>query len=150
MRRFGATLDKCESVSCMAGSHDLMLGPLSDRSGKKIRTSSDAAKEEFWALTKVSQKQTIDFVESGGPQQAARVFDFAMTISDMNNLVNLAAESKESKGRAYSAGITNAGVFERQNAANSKPWQIRNRRIVFCDISRTFRMPISSILSHDE
>ena len=125
MRRFGATLDKCESVSCMAGSHDLMLGPLSDRSGKKIRTSSDAAKEEFWALTKVSQKQTIDFVESGGPQQAARVFDFAMTISDMNNLVNLAAKSKESKGRAYSAGITNAGVFERQNAVRREGDDIR-------------------------
>lgn len=118
MRRFGAALDNCESVSCMAGSHDLMLGPLSDRSGKKIRGSSDAAarKEDFWAVAKESQKQTYDFIESGGPQQATRVFDFAMTISDMNNLVNLAAKSEESQGRAYSAGIVNAGVFERQKS----------------------------------
>jgi len=63
-------------------------------------------------LAKERQKQTVDFVESGGPQQSTRVFDFALTISDINNLVNLAAKSNESKGRAYSAGITNAGVFE--------------------------------------
>ena len=115
MRRFGAALDNCESVACMAGSHDLMLGPLSDRSGKKIRTQ-DNVEEEFWKLANESKEQTVDFIESGGPQQATRVFDFAMTISDMNNLVNLAAKSKESKGRAYSAGIVNAGVFERANA----------------------------------
>ncbi len=34
----------------------------------------------------------------------------------MNNLVNLSAKSEDSKGRAYSAGIVNAGVFERQKA----------------------------------
>jgi hypothetical protein len=45
-----------------------------------------------------------------------RVFDFAMTISDLNNLVHLTAQSKDSKGRAYSAGVTNAGVYERQEA----------------------------------
>jgi hypothetical protein len=36
-----------------------------------------------------------------------------MTISDLNNLVHLTAQSKDSQGRAYSAGFTNAGVFER-------------------------------------
>ena len=120
MRRFGAALDNCESVSCMAGSHDLMLGPLSDRSGQKFRYSSkspqDRQEEDFWAVVKESKKQTTEFIESGGPQQATRVFDFAMTISDMNNLVNLSAKSKDGQGRAYSAGIVNAGVFERQNA----------------------------------
>lgn len=120
MRRFGAALDNCESVACMAGSHDLMLGPLNDRSGEKIRYSSGSSaensEEQFWALANESKKQTSEFIESGGPQQATRVFDFAMTISDMNNLVSLSAKSKESQGRAYSAGIVNAGVFERANA----------------------------------
>ena len=45
-----------------------------------------------------------------------RVFDFAMTIADLNNLVHLTAQSKDSQGRAYSAGFTNAGVYERQEA----------------------------------
>lgn len=120
MRRFGAGLDKSESVACMAGSHDLMLGPLPDRGGAALRNASPARKKEleesFWDLANVAKKQTNDFIESGGPQQATRVFDFAMTISDMNNLVNLSAQSKESQGRAYSAGIVNAGVFERQEA----------------------------------
>jgi hypothetical protein len=31
----------------------------------------------------------------------------------LNNLVHLTAQSKDSQGRAYSAGFTNAGVFER-------------------------------------
>lgn len=114
MRRFGAKVDKCESVACMAGSHDLMLGPLPDASGRKIRGSSDSFKEVFWKLAKEANKQTNDFISSGGPQEATRVFDFAMTISDMNNLVNLSAKSKDSQGRAYSSGIANAGIFERQ------------------------------------
>ena len=29
-----------------------------------------------------------EFVASGGPEQATRVFDFAMTIADLNNLVD--------------------------------------------------------------
>lgn len=114
MRRFGAKVDKCESVACMAGSHDLMLGPLPDASGRKIRGSSGFSKDIFWKLAKEASKQTNDFISSGGPQEATRVFDFAMTISDMNNLVNLSAKSKDSQGRAYSSGIANAGIFERQ------------------------------------
>jgi len=120
MRRFGGSLDKCETVACMAGSHDLMLGPLPDRLGESLRKSSSESRSEFekkfWELAKESKRQTESFIESEGPQQATRVFDFAMTISDMNNLVHLSAQSKESKGRAYSAGIVNAGVFERQYA----------------------------------
>jgi hypothetical protein len=116
MRRFGAKVDKCESVACMAGSHDLMLGPLPDASGRNIRGSAGSSEEVFWKLAKEASKQTSEFISSGGPQEATRVFDFAMTISDMNNLVNLSAKSKDSQGRAYSCGIANAGVFERQKA----------------------------------
>ena len=36
-----------------------------------------------------------------------------MTVADLNNLVHLTAQSKDSQGRAYSAGFTNAGVYER-------------------------------------
>jgi hypothetical protein len=37
MRRFGKSIDKGESVGCLAGSMDLMHGPLPDRSGEKVR-----------------------------------------------------------------------------------------------------------------
>ena len=34
----------------------------------------------------------------------------------MNNLVHLTSQSEDSKGQAYSAGVTNVGVYERQSA----------------------------------
>ena len=118
MRRFGAQVDKCETVACMAGSNDLMLGPLDDRSGEKVRLNPDSNESQklFWALSRDGRKQTDEFFQSDGPIHAVRVFDFAMTISDMNNLVDLTARSKDSQGRAYSAGVSNNGVYERQKA----------------------------------
>lgn len=117
MRRFGASLDKAESVGCLAGSMDLMHGPLPDGSGKALlKNPTNDALAEFWNLAKEGKTQTEAFVQSDGPTHAVRVFDFAMTISDLNNLVHLTAQSKDSKGRAYSAGFTNAGVYERLDA----------------------------------
>ena len=78
MRRFGAAIDTCDSVACMAGSHDLMLGPLPDRSGSKLRSTNGQIKD-FWTLAKEAKAQTEEFIGSGGPQQATRVFDFAMS-----------------------------------------------------------------------
>lgn len=103
MRRFHDK-DKCETLSCQAGSMDLMLGPIRDFSSV----------DPFWTLALESNKQTKDFIESDGPENAARVFDFAMQLADMNNLVHLTAISKASQGRAYSVGVTNAGVYEKQ------------------------------------
>ena len=115
MRRFGAQLDKGESVACMAGSMDLMHGPLPDGLGKALRQGK-GDKQRFWDLARDGKKQTEEFVASDGPSHAVRVFDFAMTIADLNNLVYLTAQSKDTKGRAYSAGLTNVGVYERQIA----------------------------------
>ena len=116
MGRFGARLDKGETVACMAGSHDLMHGPLPDQSGAVLRNDPKANRNIFWDLARDGRKQTEEFISSNGPQEAVRVFDFAMTISDLNNLVYQTAQSKDSKGRAYSAGVVNVGVYERQTA----------------------------------
>ena len=116
MRRFGHRLDKGETVACMAGSHDLMLGPVKDGSGKALSSDQQTTDKQFWELAKESRRQTERFVQSNGPAEAVRVFDFAMTISDMTNLVHLTSQSKDTTGRAYSAGVTNVGVYERQSA----------------------------------
>lgn len=114
MRRFGAALDQGESVGCLAGSMDLIHGPLPDGSGKQLRKNPSSKRlAEFWGLAQKGKMQTSKFIESDGPRNAVRVFDFAMTVSDMNNLVHLTAQSKDSQGRAYSAGFTNAGLYER-------------------------------------
>jgi hypothetical protein len=117
MRRFGEQLDCGDTVACMAGSMDLLHGPLQDRSGQMLRRNpTEKRMLAFWDLAKEGKKQTEDFIASDGPRHAVRVFDAAMTISDMNNLVHLTAQSKDSQGRAYSAGITNVGVYDRQHA----------------------------------
>ena len=117
MRRFGEALDKGESVGCLAGSMDLMHGPLPDRSGEILRSKpTDQRMSQFWDLAREGKKQTAAFIESDGPKNAVRVFDFAMTISDLNNLVHLTSQSKDTQGRAYSAGFANAGVYERLDA----------------------------------
>jgi hypothetical protein len=112
MRRFGAQLDEGETPACMAGSHDLIHGPLPDQSGEAVRTDPSKNSDLFWRLAKEAKQQTEEFVRSGGPEQALKVFDFAVTISDLGNLVYLTAQSKDTKGRAYSAGATNVGVYE--------------------------------------
>ena len=106
----------------MAGSNDLMLGPLPDRSGESIRSTPESkdCQKMFWDLAIEGRDQTNKFIESDGPVHAVRVFDFAMTISDMNNLIDLTAKSKDSLGRAYGAGVTNNGVYERQKAVRRK------------------------------
>ena len=117
LRRYGAQLDKGETFGCLAGSMDLMHGPLADHSGEALRRNpTPEGLEGFWNLAKSGLDQTNAFIDSEGPKHAMRVFDFAMTIADLNNLVYLTAQSKDSKGRAYSAGVTNNGVFERQEA----------------------------------
>ena len=126
MRRFGQQLDQGDTVACMAGSMDLMHGPLPDRSGERVRTGKD--KELVWKLAREGKEQTKTFIENGGPEQAVRVFDFAMTIADLNNLVYLTAQSKDTKGRAYSAGIANIGVFENQSAFGNKDGTLKSKQ----------------------
>ena len=129
MRRFGAQLDSCETVACMAGSMDLMLGPFPDKSGGSVRGTAAGSYEtaQFWDLAREGKKQTAEFVESDGPAQATRVFDAFMTIADGNNLVHLTSESAASQGRAYSAGVSNVGVFERQRAVKREGEPDRDR-----------------------
>ena len=141
MRRFGAQLDQGETVACMAGSHDLMHGPIPDGSGAKVRENPSVERmQKFWKLAWDGKRQTDEFIRSGGPANAVRVFDFAMTISDLNNLVHLTANSKDTKGRAYSAGVTNAGVYETQQAfrrageSDRRQLQIKHGRFEVEDI----------------
>lgn len=122
MRRFGEQLDKGETMACMAGSMDLMHGPILDGSGEDLRKNRSKEKFDlFWHLAKENKEQTYHFLcKQDGPYQAVRLFDLGMTISDLNNLVYVAAQSKDTEGRAYSAGVTNAGVYEKLDAFRRK------------------------------
>jgi len=117
MRRFGAKIDKGETISCQAGSMDLILGPVPDHRGEHLRSLSSADCASFWDIAKESFVQTSRFIKSKMPEEAVRIFDAGMSISEMNQLVHLEGKSKVSQGRGYSAGITNAGSYGRQKAS---------------------------------
>lgn len=141
MRRFGKQVDKGETVACMAGSMDLMHGPIKDRSGIALRKNPTPERlRQFWQLAVEGKNQTSSFVDAKGPQNAVKVFDFAMSISDLNNLVHLTSQSKDSQGRAYSAGVSNVGVYERQPAVR-RAGQVRRDTLkvsnftMWCDCS---------------
>lgn len=110
----------------------------------------------FWGIAKEGKSQTAAFVESDGPSHAVRVFDFAMTIADLNNLVHLTAQSKDTQGRAYSAGFTNAGVYERLDAfemesEDGKTVQVRSQyphvSLILCFILTLCRINTASTKS---
>ena len=121
MRNYGT--DRGDSVSCQAGSMDLMLR-VRGRAGERLlrmkeeqRGESASVDDEFWAVAREAQRQTASFTANGaGPRDAVGVFDWGMRVAEMNNLVRLEAESTSSFGRAYSCGVSNAGVFQRRNS----------------------------------
>ena len=129
MRRYETySPDDCGTVGCHAGSMDLMYGPLGDGSGKSVlkggNSSGSRSSRTFCDMVRDGKDQTNTFTsESKGPQEAVRVFDFATRVADLNNLVHLTAKSKSSIGRAYSDGVTNAGVYERQKGLEREDGQ---------------------------
>jgi len=122
MRRFGEQVDQGVSVGCLAGSMDLVHESIQDNSGmthkhNNNKDNDSSTKKLLWKVANEGKEQTNAFIDTNNyPEEAVRVFDFAMTISDLNNLVHLTAQSKDSQGRAYSAGFTNAGVYEKLSA----------------------------------
>ncbi|KAL7481621.1 hypothetical protein ACHAW6_007299 [Cyclotella cf. meneghiniana] len=115
-RRFNGASDPGNTLSCQAGAMDLMLEPLPDFLGRSIRSRSRSSLDQFWKVAKQCFDQTSSYLKSGDAIEAVRLFDMGMTISDMGRLVESYARSCATVGRAWSAGITNAGEYERQQA----------------------------------
>ncbi|KAL3783116.1 hypothetical protein HJC23_012452 [Cyclotella cryptica] len=119
-RRFHGASDPGDTLSCQAGSMDLILGPLPDFLGKGIRSHSRSSLDKFWKVAKQCFDQTSSYLKSGDAIEAVRLFDMGMAISDIGRLVESYARSNATVGRAWSAGITNAGEYERQQAVLRK------------------------------
>jgi hypothetical protein len=115
-RRFSGATESGDTLSCQAGAMDLCLGPLPDFLGEKLRQHSASSVEQFWKVAKQSFDQTSSYLKKGDAIEAVKLFDVGMVISDIGRLVESYASSSSSMGRAWSAGITNAGEYERQHA----------------------------------
>jgi len=125
-RRFSGATDPGDTLSCQAGSMDLLVGPLPDFLGRKIRSigkkeggetnakEKEEAMDDFWKVAKQSYEQTASYLKWGDAIEAVRLFDLGMNVCDIGRLVDSYATSSASKGRAWSAGITNVGEYERQ------------------------------------
>jgi hypothetical protein len=126
-RRFTGASEPGKTLSCQAGGMDLMIGPLSDYMGKQIREHYDSSIQKFWDIAKQSFDQTSSYLKSGNAIEAVRLFDMGMTLSDIGRLVEVFARSNASMGRAWSAGITNAGEYERQQAVEREGLERRGQ-----------------------
>ena len=98
---------KAEVLRCMAGSIDLIIGPVSKSVSSGHR---DALWSGVWDYARQAHDQTSEFVSSGCPLEAVRVFDFGMRFADITNLVDISSRGQNG-GRVYSCGISNAGSY---------------------------------------
>ena len=124
-RRFPGATDPGDTLSCQASGMDLLVGPLPDFLGRTIRNiskdnQSNEDKEHimdiFWKVAKQSLDQTSSFLKGGDAIESVRLFDLGMSVCDIGRLVDAYALSNLTKGRTWSAGITNVGEYERQSA----------------------------------
>eukprot|EP00617_Octactis_speculum_P009830 CAMPEP_0185780014 /NCGR_PEP_ID=MMETSP1174-20130828/97722_1 /TAXON_ID=35687 /ORGANISM="Dictyocha speculum, Strain CCMP1381" /LENGTH=413 /DNA_ID=CAMNT_0028469381 /DNA_START=40 /DNA_END=1281 /DNA_ORIENTATION=- len=113
MRRFASSdWTDTETLSCHAGSMDLMVTPtFATAKALSSRNSEESAREEFWEAAASCKDQLGQFIGSGFGPAAVRVFDLASQSMEMSRLVELNADSPLSLGRAYSCGVSNAGVY---------------------------------------
>jgi hypothetical protein len=124
-RRFAGASEPGNTLFCQAGAMDLMLGPIPNFLGKQVRQHSASSLNQFWDIAKQSFDQTSKYLKSGDAIEAVRLFDMGMTISDIGRLIEAYARSGASLGRGWSAGITNAGEYERHQAVERKGLQDR-------------------------
>jgi hypothetical protein len=134
-RRFSGASEPGNTLSCQAGAMDLMLEPLPDFLGKSIRSRSRSSLDQFWKVAKQCFDQTSSYLKSGDAIEAVRLFDMGMTISDIGRLVESYARSSATGGRAWSAGITNAGEYERQQAVLREGLPREHLKVGVCRLS---------------
>ncbi|KAL7541148.1 hypothetical protein ACHAXR_012883 [Thalassiosira sp. AJA248-18] len=133
-RRFPGATDSGDTLSCQAGGMDLCL-TVPGNLGRKIRHHSETESsnsnegvgqltsegvsqtiEQFWMVAKQCYDQTSSFLKGSDAVKSVQTFDLGMNICDIGRIVEAYAKSKASKARAWSAGITNVGEYERQKS----------------------------------
>ena len=110
MRRFGAGAEDWTggTLCCAGGATDFVW----------------TAGEELWEAARSARKKTVDFISDPRmPKESVRLFDIGSRLLDMPTFVAKEGRNNmDSLGRAYSAGVSNAGVFEPADGAGE--WRI--------------------------
>ena len=86
-----------------------MLVDLPPNAGEAARASGDLS--VLWQCAAECGEQTRDWIESGWGRESLLLFSAGWEFMNMNRVVELGAQDRATLGRAFSAGVSNVGVF---------------------------------------
>uniref|UniRef100_A0A7R9YF98 Phthiocerol/phthiodiolone dimycocerosyl transferase C-terminal domain-containing protein n=1 Tax=Pinguiococcus pyrenoidosus TaxID=172671 RepID=A0A7R9YF98_9STRA len=116
MRRFGQGEGDWTqaTMACAGGATDFVLRANPETSA--------------WDLAREARARITDFIESPWlPQESVRLFDVGSRMLDMVQIVKSEGrDNLNTLGRAYSVGVSNAGLFSKGPSAPADRWAVRN------------------------
>ena len=95
------------TVLAGTGSLDILVD-LMPGAGEAVR-AGDA--DAFWACAAACQAQTREWIASGWGRESLLLFSSGWEFMNMNRVVELGSQDRATLGRAYSAGVSNVGVY---------------------------------------
>lgn len=110
MRAFGS-FAATEPLCCQAGSLDVVL-PCAGTTAAAVADGRLGAARDVWRAARESAAQVRSFTkESPFVRDSVLVFDWATRSFEMTKLLEMEADNPLTLGRAYGAGLSNAGVY---------------------------------------
>ena len=95
------------TVIAGTGSLDILVD-LPPAAGAAVRAGD---LERFWECAKVCNSQTRSWILSGWARESLLLFSSGWEFMNMNRVVELGSQDRATLGRAYSAGVSNVGVY---------------------------------------
>jgi len=95
------------TVIAGTGSLDILVD-LAPRAGASVRKG---AMDDFWSVARECHKQTREWISNGWGRESLLLFASGWEFMNMNRVVELGSQDRATLGRAYSAGVSNVGVF---------------------------------------
>jgi len=92
------------------GSLDILVD-LKPAAGETVRKGDLGDLEVFWNCAAECNQQTRDWISAGWARESLLLFSSGWDFMNMNRVVELGSQDRATLGRAYSAGISNVGVY---------------------------------------
>jgi hypothetical protein len=127
------------TVVAGTGSLDILID-LPAEAGAAVRSSGDLG--AFWSAASECHRQTRAWISSGWGRESLLLFSSGWEFMNMNRVVELGSQDRATLGRAYSAGISNVGVY-----AHSTAYADLKLDAVHFGISQTVSAPSISVSS---
>jgi hypothetical protein len=118
------------------GSLDILVD-LPPRAGEAVRSSD---REAFWQCARECNGQTQNWITSGWGRESLLLFSSGWEFMNMNRVVELGSQDRATLGRAYSAGVSNVGVYAHETGHGD----VSVARVHF-GISQTVSAPAISV-----